>query len=70
MLPRQFPIDLSTLNWAPVTAGLVVVAALAAWYFPVWGVSACNGDNAHAVHDPSKVHALVYLSGTCKDYII
>ncbi len=63
VLPRQFPIDLEDLNWAPITAGVVVVAALAAWYFPVWRMGACAGDKAHAAHDPSMVRTLVPIIG-------
>ena len=55
VLPTQFPINASNLNWAPITAALVIMVALAAWFFPVIGAGAWYQGKAHTLRDANVV---------------
>lgn len=55
VLPTEFPINASNLNWAPITAALVILVALAAWFFPVIGAGAWYQGKAHTLRDANVV---------------
>ena len=55
VLPTQFPINAGTLNWAPVTAALVLMVALGAFYFPGCGAGSWYRGKAHTLRDINVV---------------
>lgn len=37
VLPQLYPVTVETLNYAPITIGIVTVLSAGGWLFPKWG---------------------------------
>lgn len=58
VLPTVFPVNVLNLNWAPVTAGLVLLNSLVVWFFLVIGAGVWYRGKAHTLQDVNVVRVL------------
>ncbi|CAL8461967.1 g1498 [Coccomyxa elongata] len=64
VLPTQYPITVSTLNWTPVMLGLVFLLVLASWFLPEYGARHWYHGKAHTLDNAEVRGGGRYTTGS------
>ena len=68
-MPTSYPVDISNINWTPVTVGAALLLVLGGWYLPWCRVWQCHHGKARtlgcacAVSHPTLVPLALHVSG-------